>query len=79
MDISVSHVRTDDNRCARRPVDHLSECGPERHCSRAYKVRCTCGRKLITAQTEDIQKFLVKHKDEFRGDFNLVREPATAK
>ena len=37
------------------------------------------GRKLITAQTEDVQKFLVKHKEEFRGDFNLVREPAAAK
>ena len=32
------------------------------------------GRKMITAQTEDVQKFLVKHKAEFRGDFNLVRE-----
>lgn len=32
------------------------------------------GRKMITAPTEDVQKFLVKHKAEFRGDFNLVRE-----
>ena len=32
------------------------------------------GRKLITAQTEELQKFLVRHKEEFRGDFNLVRE-----
>ncbi len=34
------------------------------------------GRKLITAQTGDVQKFLVKHKEEFRGTFDLVREPA---
>ena len=34
------------------------------------------GRKMITAQTADVQKFLLKHKGEFRGDFNLVREPA---
>jgi hypothetical protein len=32
------------------------------------------GRKLITAQTADLQKFLVQHKEEFRGDFNLARD-----
>jgi hypothetical protein len=37
------------------------------------------GRKLITAPTEDVQKFLVKHREEFHGDFDLVRESAAAK
>lgn len=37
------------------------------------------GRKMITAQTEDVQKFLVRHKEEFKGDFKLVREPAAGK
>ncbi len=34
------------------------------------------GRKMITAQTEDVQRFLVRHKEEFKGDFKLEREPA---
>lgn len=37
------------------------------------------GRKMITAQTEDVQKFLLRHKDEFRNDFNLIREDASEK
>lgn len=37
------------------------------------------GRKMITAKTEDVQKFLLKHKEEFRGDFDLIRETSSEK
>jgi hypothetical protein len=36
------------------------------------------GRKLITAPTEDVQAFVVEHKDAFSADFELERPPVIA-
>lgn len=32
------------------------------------------GRKMLTAPTSDVQAFVLKHKEMFSGDFNLVRQ-----
>ena len=32
------------------------------------------GRKMITAPTEDVQAFVLKHKEIFTSDFNLARQ-----
>jgi hypothetical protein len=37
------------------------------------------GRKLITAPTEDLQAFVVKHKDKFTSTVTLERQPENAK
>ena len=37
------------------------------------------GRKLITAPTEDVQAFLVRHKDKFTSNISLERQPKNAR
>jgi hypothetical protein len=37
------------------------------------------GRKLITAPTEDVQAFLLEHKDKFTSNITLERKPKDAK
>jgi hypothetical protein len=32
------------------------------------------GRKMITAPTEDVQAFVLEHKEMFKGEFNLERQ-----